>query len=87
MMIRALLLTVLVSPAMAHGIDRGPSVYDRGEIRDFFRPRPRCAAIDTLAVEQRIWNGDVWLPLGSYEGADFFRQIEQEIKDGTIDAE
>lgn len=87
MIIRALLLTALVSPAAAHGIDRGPSSNERGQIVDFYRQHPRWAAIDMLAVEQRIWNGDRWLPLGSYEGADFFRQIEQEIKDGTIDAE
>lgn len=88
-MIRTLILLLLASPAVARGIDHGPSPYERGQIADFYRnPYLSDQPVGwAVIIEQRIWNGDEWLPLASRRGADFFRQYEQEIRDGQTDAE
>lgn len=77
----------------ASGIDRGPIEFERGQIVDFYK-NPYLQDdrfIDRMGwaviIEQRIWNGDEWLPLASQRGADFLRQYEQEVRDGAVDSE
>ena len=92
-MIRALLLLLLATPAAARGIDLGPPPCDRGQINDFYK-NPYLQDdrfIDRMGwaviTEQRICNGEEWLPLASRRGAVFLRQYEQEIRDGAVDSE
>lgn len=94
-MIRACLILawgmLMACPALARGVhnDPVPAPFDVGQIEDFYRnpyaqdQEPGWAWI----IEQRIWDGDEWLPLASQHGADFLRRYEQEIRDGTVDSE
>ena len=54
---------------------------------NFARPGIIVDGLPVLHFEDRIWNGDRWLPIYSAQGERFIRQIEQEIRDGDIDAE
>lgn len=82
-----------LNPGFARSVDRAPDPYWRGQIEDFYK-NPYLyddRYVDRLGwamiVDQRIWNGDEWLPLASRRGGDFYRKIEQEIRDGAVDAE
>lgn len=88
-------LVVMLQACRGHaiGIDRGPIPFERGQIVDFYK-NPYLQDdrfIDRMGwaviIEQRIWNGDEWLPLASHRGAAFLRQYEQEVRDGAVDSE
>ena len=84
---------LLACSGHARSIDQGPIPFERGQIVDFYK-NPYLQDdrfVDRMGwaviLDQRIWNGDEWLPLASRRGADFLRQYEREIRDGAVDAE
>lgn len=89
-MIRAcVMLVAMLAPCFGHarGIDQAPSEHDRGQIETFYRPTFIVDGLPVVRPEDRVWTGDRWLPVYSTDGIRFIQQIEQEIRDGTIDAE